>query len=314
LNQDHHYPAATGSAADSRTDNQVRTLAHIGMLDKSLFDEPALKLADPRDPHADLQERARSWLHVNCAHCHRFGAGGSVASFFNYDQKLEESRTVGFAPSQGMFNIPGAHVITPGDPLRSVLYYRLSSLGPAHMPRIGSRVVSDPGLNLIYDWIRQIPERAATNETDEVAARKIEAQNGDLLKELRDGRISPPDKRGEAVIRLLDSTSGALALLREINAHSFKPDLQTEVIARGTASANALVRDLFERFVPEERRVKRLGADIRPDQILALKGEAARGEKAFLEMSGGHNEGFVFARTEWVTQLAAFLDRYAGGK
>jgi len=42
--------------------------------------------------------------------------------------------------------------------------------------------------------------------------------------------------------------------------------------------------------------------------------EAARGEKAFLEMSGGHNEGFVFARTEWAAQLAAFLDRYAGGK
>jgi putative heme-binding domain-containing protein len=101
------------------------------------------------------------------------------------------------------------------------------------------------------------------------------------LKELRDGRLSPPDKRGEAVIRLLDSTTGALALLREINAHSFKPDLQTEVIARGTASVNALVRDLFERFVPEERRVKRLGSDIHPDQILALKGEAARGERVF---------------------------------
>ena len=42
--------------------------------------------------------------------------------------------------------------------------------------------------------------------------------------------------------------------------------------------------------------------------------EAARGDKAFVEMSGGHNEGFVFARTEWVAQLGAFLERHAGGK
>jgi pimeloyl-ACP methyl ester carboxylesterase len=41
--------------------------------------------------------------------------------------------------------------------------------------------------------------------------------------------------------------------------------------------------------------------------------EAVRGEKAFLEMRGGHNEGFVFARTEWVTQIGAFLERNAGG-
>src|SRR5205823_12306684 len=142
------YPTGHGGVADARTDNQIRTLAHIGMFDPSLFEDPPLKLADLRDATAGLPERARSWLHANCAHCHRFGAGGSVASFFNYDQKLEESRTVGFTPSQGTFGIPGAHVITPGDPLRSVLYYRISSLGPARMPRIGSRRVSEAGSDL----------------------------------------------------------------------------------------------------------------------------------------------------------------------
>lgn len=42
--------------------------------------------------------------------------------------------------------------------------------------------------------------------------------------------------------------------------------------------------------------------------------EAAREPKAFLEMRGGHNDGFIFARTEWVAQLAAFLDRHGAGK
>ncbi|MBI3042109.1 MAG: alpha/beta hydrolase [Betaproteobacteria bacterium] len=40
--------------------------------------------------------------------------------------------------------------------------------------------------------------------------------------------------------------------------------------------------------------------------------EAANEPKAFLEMRGGHNDGFVFARPEWVARLAEFLDRHNG--
>jgi fermentation-respiration switch protein FrsA (DUF1100 family) len=38
--------------------------------------------------------------------------------------------------------------------------------------------------------------------------------------------------------------------------------------------------------------------------------EAAGEPKAFLEMRGGHNDGFIFVRQEWVAQLGAFLDRH----
>lgn len=39
---------------------------------------------------------------------------------------------------------------------------------------------------------------------------------------------------------------------------------------------------------------------------------AAAGEpKQFLEMRGGHNEGFIFVRDEWVRMLAGFLERHA---
>ena len=301
LHKEHRYPIWSASdnnrsgSGDSKTkrtdaaegiDNQIRALTHIGVLHESLFYGPVLKLTNPHDANADVNERARSWLHINCAHCHRFGAGGSVASFFTYDQKLEETRTITFSPSQGAFGIPGAHVVTPGDPLRSVLYYRLSSLGPAHMPRIGSRIISEAGVNLIYDWIKQMPARPATNGTDEDVARRIEETNGKQLNELRAGNISLPTERGAAIDRLLGSTVGALALLHEINLKSLNRVLQNEVIARGTSHTNALVRDLFERFVPEEQRVKRLGSDIKPDEILALKGDATRGERIFFAEGG----------------------------
>jgi fermentation-respiration switch protein FrsA (DUF1100 family) len=41
--------------------------------------------------------------------------------------------------------------------------------------------------------------------------------------------------------------------------------------------------------------------------------EAAAEPKTFLEMRGGHNDGFVFLRQEWVAALGAFLERHAAG-
>ena len=48
------------------------------------------------------------------------------------------------------------------------------------------------------------------------------------------------------------------------------------------------------------------------DEIIPFKHgralyESAREPKRFLELSGGHNEGFIFARREWVESLATFL-------
>jgi len=40
--------------------------------------------------------------------------------------------------------------------------------------------------------------------------------------------------------------------------------------------------------------------------------EAAREPKAFLELAGGHNDGFVFRRPEWVKALGAFLEEAKG--
>ncbi|MBU2574763.1 MAG: alpha/beta hydrolase [Elusimicrobia bacterium] len=39
--------------------------------------------------------------------------------------------------------------------------------------------------------------------------------------------------------------------------------------------------------------------------------EAAKEPKQFIEMSGGHNDGLLFTRQEWVAQLSAFLERAA---
>lgn len=42
--------------------------------------------------------------------------------------------------------------------------------------------------------------------------------------------------------------------------------------------------------------------------------DTAAEPKAFLEMRGGHNDGFIFTQPEWVAALGDFLDRHAAAK
>src|ERR671937_998945 len=62
--------------------------------------------------------------------------------------------------------------------------------------------------------------------------------------------------------------------------------VRPQVLVAATARPDPQVRDLFERFVPDEQRAKRLGSVIKPEQILALKGDAARGRELFFKSSG----------------------------
>jgi fermentation-respiration switch protein FrsA (DUF1100 family) len=66
----------------------------------------------------------------------------------------------------------------------------------------------------------------------------------------------------------------------------------------------------------QKTRVPLLVAHSPADELIAYAHgqrlhDAANPPKAFLELAGGHNEGFVFARDAWVTALQAFLQRHA---
>lgn len=65
-----------------------------------------------------------------------------------------------------------------------------------------------------------------------------------------------------------------------------------------------------------EIKAPMLIAHSREDDIIAFSHgqalfDAAREPKQFLELRGGHNEGFIFAREDWVGVVAAFLERQA---
>ena len=61
-------------------------------------------------------------------------------------------------PCRGRSGSPTRMIIAPGEPERSVLYYRMASLGGARMPRVGSRVVDEKALDMLHDWIARMPD------------------------------------------------------------------------------------------------------------------------------------------------------------
>jgi putative heme-binding domain-containing protein len=227
------------------------------------------RLTNPDGP-GDLTERARSYLDVNCGHCHRFGGGGTADLELRYGPALEQTKTLEVRPTQGAFGIVNAHILSPGDPYRSVLYYRMAKLGPGRMPHLGSTIVDEAGLRLVRDWIRTLPGRQDERR---------------LLLRLRDANV-PAAERTAVIDRLLSSTSSALVLAEALGEGRLSTAARTAVLAAATTKADPQVRDLFERFVPDEQRVKRLGNVIKPEQILALKGDAGRGRELFFKSSG----------------------------
>ena len=276
LNKDHDYLGKTAP--------QLDTLAHIGLIETPVATENRPKLTNPRDESTDLDGRARAYLQANCAHCHRMHAGGSVLSQMHYDLPLEKTNMIGARPTQGTFNIHAAQVIAPGDPFRSVLLYRMAKLGGGRMPHIGSTEVDCDGVALIHDWLRQMPHDAGTDAAGNAAAVKLRSKETVEFARLQAAEAST--EQTEVVDHLLSSTSGALMLLRSIDSRELPVPTAAVAIEKAARHSDVTVRDLFERFLPAEQRIKRLGSVVQPDHILSLAGDPERGRRVFFETEG----------------------------
>jgi putative heme-binding domain-containing protein len=279
------------------------------------------RLAPAFDPAFPLHDRGRSYLHVNCAHCHRFNGGGSASIYLSHDLRLRDTMAVDVAPTQGTFGISDAKVIAPGDPYRSVLYYRLAKPGPGHMPHLGAADVDERGLRLIHDWIASIPA-AFADET--LVERLVELDEATVVDRERQGRpqaewqvarkladrerredVTEADRaaarmevdrfyaanaqkrdadRRRRTTELLASPVGALALVEAMRRDQLPPGIrQVALDIATTGDVDPAVRDLFEPFLPESQRMQRLGDSIDADALLAVAGVPDRGRVLFHE-------------------------------
>src|SRR5262249_31522272 len=120
---------------NGKPENQLLRLNRIGLFESGFRSEDLAhyaRLASPDDPTRSWEERARSYLDANCAHCHR--PGGTVAFFdARFDTPLPRQ---GLIEGQVLIDegIDKAHVIAPNDIWRSIAFMRINTLEAMKMP------------------------------------------------------------------------------------------------------------------------------------------------------------------------------------
>ncbi|MGE3804804.1 MAG: PQQ-dependent sugar dehydrogenase [Gemmataceae bacterium] len=141
--------------------NQLETLEHINVFKGKLPKRPAAlpKLVDPDDPKADLEARARSYLHANCAQCHVVAGGGNAAIDLEFNTPLDKMGLVGVRPNQAAFDLKDAQLIAPGNPEQSMLYQRMIRRGQGQMPPLASAHVDEHAGKLLRQWIDKLPAK-----------------------------------------------------------------------------------------------------------------------------------------------------------
>ncbi|MEX0937444.1 MAG: SO2930 family diheme c-type cytochrome [Pirellulales bacterium] len=151
-------------------ENQFQHWEKAGVLARAPAPADAPRLAVWDDPESGtLDERARAWLEINCAHCHH--PDGPAA---NSGLDLMASQT---NPTEfGVLKSPVAagrgsggllYDIVPGKPDASILMLRIESTDPdIMMPELGKRLIHEEGVALVREWI------AAMEPSPEVEARR----------------------------------------------------------------------------------------------------------------------------------------------
>ncbi|HET6249373.1 MAG TPA: PQQ-dependent sugar dehydrogenase [Tepidisphaeraceae bacterium] len=114
-------------------------------------------LVDPYDEQADLNARARSYLHANCAICHVEAGGGNALMTLDYDIDLSDIKTIGVRPQHETFGITGARIVAPGNPGESILLHRVNMRGSGQMPPLATNRVDEKAVKLLREWIATLP-------------------------------------------------------------------------------------------------------------------------------------------------------------
>lgn len=106
------------------------------------------------DSEASLELRVRSYLDANCAHCHHPGDGMAL-----FDARLQTPLSLtGMIDGPVLYElgIPGARVIAPGHPERSLVRHRLAISGQEQMPPLGRHEVDEEAVEAPTAWIAEL--------------------------------------------------------------------------------------------------------------------------------------------------------------
>lgn len=113
------------------------------------------------DTSSKLDSRARAYLDINCAHCHKAdGSASNSGLWLDWNETSPVRLGVNKHPTaagRGAGEL--IYVIEPGKPDSSILSYRMLSNAPGiAMPELGRSLADAEGVELINHWIAQMPK------------------------------------------------------------------------------------------------------------------------------------------------------------
>lgn len=148
LNHDFAYPGGP--------ENQLARWSAEGIL-SGVPDRATLPaVPDWLDETAPLDQRARAWLDINCAHCHRAeGPASNSGLFLTWDEQDPVALGIGKRPVAAGRGAGHLKVdIEPGDPDASILVYRVESDEPGvMMPELGRSLSEPRAVALLREWV-----------------------------------------------------------------------------------------------------------------------------------------------------------------
>lgn len=117
--------------------NQLVYLMKKGVLSKADVGGIA-SLPDYKDSAEPLAPRARAYLEMNCAHCHReAGSAAGISLDLSYSTPFEKTG-IGYNKEN--------------------MVIRMSTMGEYHMPKIGTTTPDEEGVKLIRDYIKSLAD------------------------------------------------------------------------------------------------------------------------------------------------------------
>ncbi len=143
--------------------NQLEHWTQLGILTGAPADASiAPRAAVFDDPSTgSLELRARSYLDINCAHCHnQGGAARSTGVYFAFSETTPTHLGICKSPTAAGRGTGDFHeVIAPGHADESILTFRMKSTEPEiAMPELGRRRVHQEALNVISEWINSLTD------------------------------------------------------------------------------------------------------------------------------------------------------------
>ena len=136
--------------------NQLIYWAALGWIDEKLDSKP---MASYEDVNASLDDRARSYLDINCGHCHiPGGSADTTGLYLNLTEKDQEQIGIYKKPvAAGRASGNLKYSIVPGHSDKSIMLFRMESLDPGiMMPESGRALADEAGIKLIKEWIDKL--------------------------------------------------------------------------------------------------------------------------------------------------------------